>query len=298
MNLGVDYQLALPHLQCFGEAGLSRNGKPGAVQGLIWHVHPQVSLSAYARYFDPGFHAFYGSSLTESSGNCNETGLYSGVMICPIPKVKFFGYIDIYHFPWLTYSTMAPSSGSDYLAQLDISLSRKITLSVKGKFESKPQKQTGSMGIAADYDEMTTRLRIQSDYRISRKLTLRSRFEYAGYHYNKVHEKGFLVFQDMVYEPFRKFKIWLRYAWFNTDGFNSRIYSYENDLLYSFAIPEFHGNGQRIYINLRWSPTSRITAYLKAGCTIHNGESSWGTGNDVTEGNQRTELRGLLNWRF
>ena len=297
-NLSVDYQLAIAHLQLFGEAGLSRNGKAGAVQGLIWHAHPQLSLSAYFRSFDPGFHAFYGSSLTESSGNCNETGFYTGVMACPVPKVKIFGYVDIYHFPWLTYSTMAPSCGSDYLAQLEIAFSRKFSVSLKGKFESKPQKITVSKGIAADYDEMTTKLRIQTDYNLSKRLLLRTRFEYAGYNFAKDDEKGFLVFQDMVFEPSQKVKIWLRYAWFNTDGYNSRIYSYENDLLYTFSIPEFHGNGQRIYLNLRWSPSSRITAYLKVGCTIHNGESSWGSGNDITAGNQRTELKGLLNWRF
>ena len=297
-NLGIDYQLALSHLQLFGEAGLSRNGKAGAVHGLIWHAHPQLSLSAYLRSFDPGFQAFYGNSLSESSGNCNETGFYTGVLACPVPKVKIFGYVDIYHFPWLTYNTMAPSSGSDYLAQVEIACSRKFSVSLKGKYESKPQKLSGSKGIAADYDQKTTRLRIQTDFILSKRLSLRTRFEYAGYNFAKDNEKGFLLFQDMVYEPSLKFKIWVRYAWFNTQSYNSRIYCYENDLLYTFAIPEFHGNGQRICLNLRWCLSSRITAYLKVGCTIHNGESSWGSGNDITAGNQRTELRGLLNWRF
>ena len=297
-NLGVDYQVALTHLQLFGEAGLSRNGKTGAVQGLIWHAHPQLSLSAYFRSFDPGFHAFYGSSLSESSGNCNETGFYTGVMACPVPKVKIFGYVDLYHFPWLTYSTMAPSSGSDYLAQVDLAISRKFSLNLKGKYEAKPQKVTSSKGVAADYDEMTTKLRIQTDYSFSKRLFFRTRLESVRYNFAKVYEKGYLLFEDLIYEPSQKFKIWVRYAWFNTDGYNSRIYTYENDLLYTFSIPEFHGNGHRIYLNLKWSPSSRITAYLKVGCTIHSGESSWGSGNDITTGNQRSELRGLLSWRF
>ena len=133
---------------------------------------------------------------------------------------------------------------------------------------------------------------------MSEKVSLRARFEYAGYHFNKAYEKGFLLFQDIIFAPFRKLKLWVRYSFFNTEGYNSRIYSYENDLLYSFSIPEFHGNGQRFYINLKWSPSSRVTLYLKSGCTIHTGASSWGSGNDVTNGNRRTELRGLINWRF
>ncbi len=298
LNLGVDYQLALHHFQIFGEAGLSKNGRGGGVQGVVWHANPQLCLSTYFRCFDPGFHAFYGSSLSESSGNHNETGLYTGLMFSPFPKVKIFGYIDFYHFPWLTYTTIAPSSGSDYMAQMDIALTRKFSFYVKWKYETKPQKTSASEGVQADYDEVTTKLRVQTEYLVSEKVSLRARFEYAGYYFNKAYEKGFLLFQDILFAPFRKLKLWVRYSFFNTEGYNSRIYSYENDLLYSFSIPEFHGNGQRFYINLKWSPSSRVSLYLKSGCTIHTGASSWGSGNEVTNGNRRTELRGLINWRF
>ena len=297
-NAGVDYQIALHNIQFFGEAGLSGNGKPGAVQGLIWHPHPQISWALYYRYFDPGFHTFYGSSLSESSGNRNESGVYTGLVLYPLTKVKLSCYVDIYHFPWLTYSTMAPGDGSDYMAQVDISFSRRFSCYLKGKVELKPQKISVGRGISADYDEMTTRLRIHAEYVVSQKLTLRTRAEYAGYALNDVNEKGFLFFQDLLYSPFRRLKMWFRYARFNTDGYNSRVYAFENDLLYSFSIPEFHGTGQRVYLNLKWSPALWITAYLKGGITIHDGASSWGSGYDTTSGNNRIELKGQLYLRF
>ena len=297
-NTGIDYQLALSHIQFFGEVGMSKSLNIGGIQGFVWHAHPQISWAVYYRYFDPGFHTFFGSSLSESSGNRNESGLYTGLMLYPLPKIKISCYVDIYHFPWLTYSTMAPESGSDYMAQIDITLSSKFTLYLKGKYESKPQKASGGTGISADYDEMTTKLRIHTEYVLNDKLTLRSRFEYSGYTFNDAHENGILLFQDVVYAPFRKLNLWIRYAWFNTDGYNSRIYTYENDLLYSFSIPEFHGIGHRIYVNLKWSPTSHIATYIKAGCTLHEGVSSWGSGNDITIGNNRIEMRGQLYFRF
>jgi len=297
-NLGLDYQLALPTIQLFGEGGLSKSLKPGFVHGFVWHAHPQISFAVYYRYFNPGFHTFYGSSLSESSGNRNESGLYTGVMLYPLPKVKISCYVDMYHFPWLTYSTMAPESGSDYMAQIDIALSRKLSVYLKGKYESKPQKFNVGTGIVADYDEMTTKMRIQAEYVISEKFTLRSRFEFARYTFNEVHEDGFLAFEDVLYSPFKKLNLYFRYAYFNTDGYNSRIYTYENDLLYTFSIPEFHGQGHRLYINLKWTPVSRVTAYLKGGCTIHEGVPSWGSGNDMTSGNTRFELKGQLYFRF
>ena len=184
------------------------------------------------------------------------------------------------------------------MIQTDLAITRRFSVYVKGKYESKPQKATITKDYVSDFDEKTTKLRIQSEFIVSKKLLLRTRFEYAGYHFVKAYEKGFLLFQDIVYSPSMNLKMWFRYAWFNTDGYNSRIYSYENDLLYCFSIPEFHGSGSRFYLTLKWSPSSRITLYLKAGCTIHSGASTWGSGNDLTNGNQRNELRGLINWRF
>jgi len=297
-NLGIDYQWALKRLQCFGEVGRSRNGRLGAVQGVVWHTIPKVSLSAYYRQFDPGFQAFYGSSLSESSGNHNETGMYFGLMASPLSKVKIFGYFDLYHFPWVTYSTVAPSTGHDLMAQLSYSITKKVTLYLKGKFESKPQKTPSSKEPVIDLDEQTTKWRLQGDFLVSRWVTLRSRCEYVSTSFNKVIEQGWLAFQDVVIAPAKNLTCWIRYCWFNTDGYNSRVYAYENDLLYSFSIPEFHGIGQRTYLTLKWSPSSHTTLYLKSGLTIHAGAESWGSGYDVTPGDKRVELRGLFAWRF
>ncbi len=297
-NIGFDYQLASSRIQLFGEAGISKNGKPGVVQGLVWHAHPQVCWAFYFRHFDPGFQTFYGSSLSESSGNRNETGLYTGLLIYPLPKVKITGFVDLYYFPWLTYSTMSPENGSDYQVQIEYASSRKFSVYMKARYETKPQKISGSTGVDSDADETTTKIRLHTEWNVSEKVTLRSRLEYAGYNFNDLNENGFLAFQDLLFKPSRKLNLWFRYAYFHTDGYNSRIYTYENDLLYSFSIPEFHGAGHRIYLNLKWKPTSHITAYLKGGVTLHNGATTWGSGNDLTSGNSRSELKALLYLRF
>jgi hypothetical protein len=62
-----------------------------------------------------------------------------------------------------------------------------------------------------------------------------------------------LLLQDIVYS-FRHFSLtlWLRYCLFNTDAWDSRLYTYENDLLYSFSIPALSGKGTRSYIMAKW----------------------------------------------
>ena len=87
-------------------------------------------------------------------------------------------------------------------------------------------------------------------------------------------------------------------AYYHTEGYNSRVYSYENDLLYYFAIPEFHGKGVRSYVNLKWQPGKLLAVYLKAGYTLRKGATSMGSGNDATQGDCRLDVRGQIYLKF
>jgi hypothetical protein len=73
-----------------------------------------------------------------------------------------------------------------------------------------------------------------------------------------------LICQDVFYKPIDKpFKLNGRIAYFNTEGYDSRIYSYENDLLYSFSIPALYGNGIRSYLNIQHKLSDKFTLWLK-----------------------------------
>ena len=45
----------------------------------------------------------------------------------------------------------------------------------------------------------------------------------------------------------------LRVQAFETGGYNSRIYAYENGLPLNFAVPQFAGSGFRYYVNLNYT---------------------------------------------
>ena len=79
------------------------------------------------------------------------------------------------------------------------------------------------------------------------------------------------MLQDINY-TYRKIPltIWFRYCLFNTDSWDSRIYTYENDLLYSFSIPAFSGEGSRSYIMAKLDIGKRTEIRLKYGITSLN----------------------------
>jgi len=94
----------------------------------------------------------------------------------------------------------------------------------------------------------------------------------------------------------------LRLQYFETNGYNSRIYAYERDLLYSASIPAFFDKGLRYYLTakidcsqffkvLQYPGNSKIQAGLKWSQTIYSRESSIGSGLDEISGKKKSEFR-------
>ena len=297
-NFGVDYHLIKNQISVFGEAGISQNLKLAFVNGLVWKAHPQWSLSFLYRYYDPAFQSFHSGAFAEGSGGKNEEGFYAAFEYFPMSKVKLGGQADLFYFPWITYQTISPAQGHSMAFQAEIAIKSNMTAYIHARFVQKPQKVSGATGLPEQWDETTAKWRGHFDWKVNEKFQMRSRFELVQYGYRAVKEKGYLFFQDLILSPSAKLKCWFRVAYYHTDGYNSRVYSYENDLLYYFAIPEFHGEGVRSYLNLKWQPCRLMTFYFKGGYTLRDGVSSMGSGNDTSPGNHRFDIRGQLYLKF
>jgi hypothetical protein len=298
LNFGLDYHLILNEINFFGEAGLSQNGKPAFVNGVVWKAHPQLSLSMLYRYYDPAFQSFNSGAFAEGSGGRNEKGIFVAFEYCPVSKVKIGAQADLFYFPWLTFQTITPAQGRIYTFRFEVAIRKNLSAYVQTRYTNKPQKTSGTTGVPEQWEEITSKWRAHLDWKVSERLQFRSRVEKVGYQYNSNSENGYLLFQDAIFTASDKLKCWLRVAYYNTDGYNSRVYSYENDLLYYFAIPEFHGIGMRSYLNLKWQPSKNLVVYGKAGYTFREGETSMGSGNDASPGNRKFDFRSQICLKF
>jgi hypothetical protein len=298
LNFGVDYHLIFNQISLFGEAGFSQNMKPAIVNGMVWKAHPQLSFSFLYRNYNPAFQSFNAGSFGEGSGSRNEQGLYCAFEFFPVSKLKIGGQADLFYFPWMTYQTITPSNGRSLAFQTEFTLNSSLMVYLHGRFSQKPQKLSGATGVPEQWDEFTSKWRLHCDWKLNDRFQLRTRMEYVGYKYNSKRENGFLTFQDLIYTASPRLKSWLRITLYKTESYNSRVYSYENDLLYYFAIPEFHGTGIRSYLNLKWQPIRAIALYYKVGYTLRQGASSMGSGNDASPGDHRFDVRGQIFFKF
>ena len=112
-------------------------------------------------------------------------------------------------------------------------------------------------------------------------------------------ENGFLYYADIIYKPMmKKYSGNMRLQYFETDGYDSRMYAFENDVLYSFSIPVFYDKGYRYYINLNYDFSRKLSCWLRWAQTIYKDRTTVGSGLDEIQGNKRTEVKLQCQYYF
>jgi hypothetical protein len=223
------------------------------------------------------------------------------MVIRPIKRWRIDTYIDLYRFPWLRYLTDAPSHGFDYFLQLNYTPTRNVQMYARYRYENKQSNVTGNT-TKIDYLTEVKRqnMRFHIDYLINSKIELSNRFEVTWFDNNvAAAEKGFMAYQDVKLTPFRfPLTLYARYVLFDTPSYNTRIYAYENDILYSFSIPPLYDNGFRYYFLLKYDITQNLSVWLRFAQTQFSNRKTVGSGLDEIQGNSRSEIKAQIRLRF
>jgi hypothetical protein len=294
MNAGIDYLVNLRYIKIFSEAALSNPGGKAYTFGISANPVSDASFIASYRHFDPGYFAPYGNAFCENTTNANETGMYFGIEINPLSNLKLGSYADFFRFPWLKYMVNAPSQGYEYLVQADYKISLKSTLTIRYSSKTNDINFT-SPDSSPDIviPAKTDKLRIQLTYKLSYSLEMHDRLELSYYSKeNDSNDKGYFVFHDIIWKiPTIPITLSGRYGLFDTDSYDSRIYAYEDDLLYSYSVLAFSGSGYRTYLMVKYSLKKHLEFWLRYGLTAYNDRNEIGDGLNKVMGNKKSDIR-------
>jgi hypothetical protein len=293
-NYSVDYSYTYRNLHFFGEAAVDKNFSTAILNGLLISVDPRVDISLLHRKIRKEYQSINGNAYTENTYPTNENGLFTGISIRPAAAWRIDAYADIYNFPWLKYLVDAPGNGKDFLAQLTYTPNKQLEIYTRYRSESKQGNLPENMSVTNQLVWLPRQnWRTQISYRISATLLLRSRVEMLWYDKAGDNpENGFLIFLDGVYKPvLKKYSANLRLQYFETDGYNSRIYAYENDVLYYYAIPVFFNKGYRYYLNFNYDINAKFSVWFKWSQYLFKNVNVIGSGLDEIPGNIRSEVR-------
>ena len=285
----------------FGEAAATEKLGKAFINGLLISTDARVDMSFVYRKISREYQSLYTNAFTESTFPTNESGFYAGITINPTDVWRIDAYADLYKFPWLKFRTDAPTAGNDYLVQVTYKPNKQIEMYSKYRSERKainynPNEFVLNPVVLKPKQSWRTQL----SYKLDAAFTFRTRVELLWYDKkSSTPEQGFLTYADIIYKPLRKsYSGNIRLQYFETDSYNSRMYAYENDVLYSFSIPVFYDMGYRYYLNLNYDATRKISIWLRFAQTVYPDKNVIGSGLDEIKNNKRTEikLQGIFNF--
>jgi len=300
-NLGIDYQIGLNRFYFFGEYATDKNLNTAFLTGVNIKIVEQIYLSTIYRNYSVGYVGLYSNGFAEGSSTNNEAGIYTGIVYHPYKSIKISGYWDSYKFNWMKYRIYSPSNGFDYFLQAEYTPLRDFMIQAYVRQEIKKQnisEQENAVQKITDINKIRYRLHLA--YKINGNITLKNRFEAVSYS-NGINKKskGYLLYQDIAFRPTKIPTVfYTRLAFFDTHNYDSRIYAYENDVLYSFSVPAYYGKGMRYYFMVKHTIIKNLDVWIRFAQTVYTDRNVIGSGLTEIQGNKKSEIKLQLRYKF
>jgi len=301
-NGGINYNFLFRNFNFFGEAAMSQNGGKAFVNGALIMLDTRLSLTILHRYYERNYQNLLSAGFAESTTASNEKGLYIGLVIKPNNVTTVTAFYDRFEFPWLKYQVNAPSHGNDYMVQFNYTPNKKTDMYIRIRQRNKEKNSTAADAVI-DFLVPTkqTNCRFDVVYSVLPAVKLKSRVELIEYKLgdNKT-QQGYLAYQDIIFSKLGKpFSFSMRYALFETDSYDSRLYAYENDVPGSYSIPAYYYRGSRFYLMLDYNVTRSIEVWVRYSQTYYENQNTISAGS-LTEinGKTKSEIKAEIKFKF
>jgi hypothetical protein len=256
-NYSIDYSYTLRNVHLYGEVAADKLYNRAMIQGVLASLDPKVDLALLYRNISSKYQSMFSNAFTENSLPVNENGWYTGISIRPVAAWKLDVYADIFHFPWLKYQVNAPSGGHEYLLQLTYTPNKYAAIYSRVRYETKSANVAdSSLTIEPVLEVPKINWRTQISYRLNNAVQLRSRVETVWYANTLPQQKetGFIFFTDVHVKPsFKPYSFSGRLQYVETGGYNSRLYAWENTVMYNFSVPASFGKFFRYMVNVNYN---------------------------------------------
>jgi hypothetical protein len=299
-NSSADYSYTFRNFHFFGEVATDRNQRFALIDGVMSSLSKSVDAAIIHRHIGKSYQSVFGNAFTENTMPANEHGFYSGLSLKPHINWRIDLYADLFAFPWLKYRLDAPSAGCAYLIQLTWKPDRKSEIYTRFRFRMKPLNINDEDELSVPGLQTIQHWRTHLNHQLTRTILLRSRVELCvfSHEFAPGPAYGYLFYTDVLYRPMRS---WLsgnvRFQAFEAENYDTRIYAYENDLLFVSSTPSFYNNGVRCYLNIKGKLkvkmlcNSLLTINLKLATTVYNNTSNIGTGPASIPGNRISAVK-------
>jgi hypothetical protein len=275
--LAINYTYKFEKLTLYGETAQNDNNANALINGLLVYPSSKTTLLLQHRMFDRDWYTPYSNAYSKNTINNNENGFTASLNIKPVRSVSFIILADQCNFTWLKYRVSKPSDASEYFVQTNFERNKKFSATIRYSLREKWQDiSSDSAKTLLQQKVKTQHIRLHCNYILSQYIETRGRIEQVFYHEETgLKSKGIIAYNEwhlIISKP--RVKIMTRYTWYNTQSYESRVYAYESDVLYSWPIQMFYNKGSAVSIMANWQIGWGTSVALKWSKIIENSNSS------------------------
>lgn len=299
---GIAYSYYAKNLKLGGEVATSRSGGWATVNSLHTEIGASNTLTAIYRYYSARYASVNGSSFGENSTVRNECGLYVGWHSALGKRLKLDAYVDGMYFPWMKYQVSGSSYGVDGMLQLCYSPNKKNSITLRYKVKSKQRDCVTNE--KEDIEQLRFRtsnsLRLQYSYAPSKRFSTKtSLYGQTRQQSSGDTDSGFAIAENLRLSSRGGTRFAeLAVAYFNTDGYNSRISLYEPTLHYSYGFTSLYYHGIRAALLVNVPLTKDLMLSTKVGHTKYFNRSEIGSSRERIAASHKEDIYVQLRWKF
>jgi hypothetical protein len=298
-NMGIDYSYVWRNFNLYGEVARSSNGGIAYINGLIVYLDPKLVLSVVHRNYGRDYQSVYSRGFGETVGTQNEQGLTVGLNFRPLPVLSFSTYLDRARFDWLRFRVDGPSESTDWLAMMDFAPNKKTVFTLRYRTRLRQRNLTTEDALPVLGTIRQHNIRLNMVYPLNEWIRMKNRVE-LNYVNNNSWQRGFLFYHDVVIKlPKRGLSLTARYALFDVNGYDARVYALETDLPYAYSFPSFQGKGSRVYAIINYDVSRNLEFWLRIGQTFRQGVVPFSESDlEAINGPTRTDLKVQMRYKF
>lgn len=292
-NVSIDYGYTGARFSVSGETATGDCGAIATLNMLTWKLNDEFTLMALQRFYGKRYYSLYAQSFSEGGSVQNESGLYAGLSWRPSRKLSVGFYSDLAYFAWPKYQASFASRSWDH--QFTINYSTDMW-DVGGRYRLKMRQKDNDSKTGLLYKK-EHRARFYVARHVEHGLHLKTQADvvYCDYMNSSF---GWMVLQQGQFEFSKKLKTAMSLGYFRTDDFDSRVYSYERGMLYSFNFPVFYGKGYRITCLVRADFSENLMMQARLATTKYLDRSTIGSGYQLINHSSMTDVDVQLRWKF
>jgi hypothetical protein len=268
LGTSLDYKVTKSKYSLFGEYAMLQSGSTAQITGIELFTRSSTNLIMTYRNYSPSYYTPHANAFSDG-GTRNEKGLYLGLESSLSKLIQFSAYTDIYRRKWPSSNATFGFEGQEVLGQLKYTPNRTLEMYIRARSITETSAETSHM------TDKRTKVRFHVTKKLTDNLAIRSRYEWNQQRDEISSYNGYLLYQDAVfYIPKAKLSASMRAALFNSRQSSTASYAFENDLLYSFSVPVYNGQGTRFYVMLKWKPKRKLQYWIRYSHTNTLGEKA------------------------